>query len=77
VYSRFPGADVAFHKFLATGEAGIWRWTPLQSVSSRASLRRNLEWMSADLSESPGIQTGEFRIRLLVLGAAGELRAVF
>jgi hypothetical protein len=79
VYSRFQGADVAFHKFTATGQYGIWRWTPLASARSEPSWRSapDAPWQEADLSRNSGKQTGEYRIRLLILGPSGELLGLY
>ncbi|MBI3970107.1 MAG: glycosyltransferase family 39 protein [Chloroflexi bacterium] len=85
VYSRFPGADEAFLKYVATGEYGIRRWTPLDSVRSDAARRRSDlrggtaggVWQTHDLSDAPGRQTGEYRIRLLIFGPSGELVSLY
>jgi hypothetical protein len=44
VYSRFPGADVAFHKFVTTGHYGLWRWTPLLSPGAEGAWRQDAGW---------------------------------
>lgn len=77
VYSRIQGADEAFLKFTATGEYGIWRRTPLLSVRTEPARRRGAAWPDDDLSDAPGRQLGEYRIRLLVLGPGGDLVALF
>jgi hypothetical protein len=77
LYSRIPGADEAFLKYIATGEYGIWRSTPLRSRAVEAAWRRGAGWDSADLSDLPGRQTGEYRIRLLVYGPGGDLLGVY
>ena len=90
VYSRIQGQDEAFLKYIATGEYGIWRWQPLQSTSVAAARRQDhddsprsdsraagTEWRAGDLSPSTGRQAGEYRIRLLVYAANGDLAAIF
>jgi hypothetical protein len=76
VHSRIAGADQAFLKFVATGEYGIWRWTPLRSPRTEAARRHAGAWQP-DLSDAAGRQTGEYRIRLLVFSATGDLVDVF
>jgi hypothetical protein len=82
-YSRIQGQDEAFLKYIATGEYGIWRWQPLQSVATRAT--RHLAasrsdaaaWRGDDLSDAPGRQLGEYRMRIVVYAANGDLAALF
>jgi 4-amino-4-deoxy-L-arabinose transferase-like glycosyltransferase len=86
VHSRIPGQDEAFLKYIATGEYGIWRWTPLQSERVEAAwrgaptapARGAVAWHHDDLSPTTrGRQTGQYRIRVLVYGPNGDLGAVF
>lgn len=79
VYSRIDGQDQAFLKYIATGEYGLWRWLGLASERANAAWRPGpgVPWQTRDLSAAPGIQQGEYRMRLLVLGPAGDLIAAF
>lgn|GEM_PF-1512515 len=79
VYSRIDGQDQAFLKYIATGEYGLWRWLGLASERAEAAWRPGVgsAWQTRDLSAAPGIQQGEYRMRLLVLGPAGNLIAAF
>jgi hypothetical protein len=78
-YSRIQGQDEAFLKYVATGEYGIWRWQYLRSVNVRSEVRSGTgAWRSDDLSASaPGRQAGEYRIRIVVYAANGDLAALF
>jgi len=76
IYSRIQGQDDSFHKFVATGHPRLWRRFPLASPESHARLEAAGGAVSDDLSTSPGRQSGEFRLRVLLLGAAGDLLAV-
>jgi hypothetical protein len=87
-FSRIQGQDEAFLKYIATGEYGIWRWQMLQSPAVQAARYSSSRlgnttpavddaWRADDLSASPGRQTGEYRIRLLVYAPNGDLAAIF
>ncbi|MDQ3702963.1 MAG: hypothetical protein M3442_18880, partial [Chloroflexota bacterium] len=77
VHSRILGADNAFHKLVATGHPMLWRRAPLASVEATGARWEDDRWREDDLSEAPGRQHGEYRIRLLVLDASGGLLALF
>jgi hypothetical protein len=77
VHSRILGADNAFHKLMATGHPLLWRRAPLDSLGAGAARRSGAGWVEADLSDAPGRQSGEYRIRLLVLAPNGDLLALF
>jgi hypothetical protein len=80
VHSRILGADNAFHKLMATGHPLLWRRAPLDSPRAAAARRRGAGWagwVEDDLSDAPGRQSGEYRIRLLVLAPNGDLLALF
>ena len=76
IYSRIQGQDDSFHKFVATGHPRLWRRFPLASSEARARLEVAGGALNDDLSASPGRQSGEFRMRVLVLGSAGDLLAL-
>lgn len=77
VVSRIPGASESFHKFVATGHYAIWRKTPLASSSATAVRLSDGRPDGTDLSEAPGRQIGEYRIRLLVYGSTSAVEAVY
>jgi 4-amino-4-deoxy-L-arabinose transferase-like glycosyltransferase len=78
LHSRIQGQSEAFHKFIATNEYAIWRWTPLQSLDAEAAWRPDASRVERrDLSNAPGRQTGEYRIRILVYGPNHDLVAAF
>lgn len=77
VHSRILGADNAFHKLVATGHPMLWRRAPLASLQATGERWEDNRWRGDDLSDAPGRQLGEYRIRLLVLDASGGLVALF
>jgi hypothetical protein len=81
VHSRILGADNAFHKLVATGHPMLWRRARLsgeRAVAERGGARgAGGTWSGGDLSEAPGRQSGEYRIRLLVLAPNGDLLALY
>jgi len=77
VYSRITGADDSFQKFVATGHPRLWRRLPLASLATTAARVTVGREIPTDLSDSPGRQTGEYRLRVLVFGPSGELAAAF
>ena len=77
VHSRVLGADNAFHKLMATGHPLLWRRSPLTGPRADATRGGGAGWVADDLSAAPGRQSGEYRIRLLILAANGDLLALF
>ena len=77
VHSRVLGADNAFHKLMATGHPLLWRRSPLAGPRADAARGGGAGWVADDLSAAPGRQSGEYRIRLLILAANGDLLALF
>jgi hypothetical protein len=77
VHSRILGADNAFHKLMATGHPLLWRRAGLGSVRADGERTRGTGGQRDDLSDAPGRQSGEYRIRLLVLASNGDLLALF
>jgi hypothetical protein len=77
VHSRILGADNAFHKLMATGHPLLWRRTALAGPRADAARGSGAGWVADDLSAAPGRQSGEYRIRLLILAANGDLLALF
>ncbi len=77
MHSRILGADNAFHKLVATGHPMLWRRAPLASRLVEAARGEGGAWRGGDLSDQPGRQSGEYRIRLLVLDGNGGLVALF
>jgi hypothetical protein len=77
VHSRILGADNAFHKLVATGHPMLWRRAPLSGGRGEGARGAGGTWSGGDLSEAPGLQSGEYRIRLLVLAPNGDLLALY
>ncbi|HEX2516831.1 MAG TPA: hypothetical protein VH257_19150, partial [Chloroflexota bacterium] len=77
VHSRILGADNAFHKLVATGHPMLWRRAPLSGGRGEGARGAGGTWSGGDLSEAPGRQSGEYRIRLLVLAPNGDLLALY
>jgi len=77
VHSRIQGQDDSFQKFVATGHSRLWRRFPLASVATAASRQLPAGGWLDDLSDQIGRQRGEFRLRVLIFTASGELLAIF
>jgi hypothetical protein len=77
VHSRILGADNAFHKLVATGHPMLWRRARLSGGPGEGARGAGGTWGGGDLSEAPGRQSGEYRIRLLVLAPNGDLLALY
>lgn len=77
VHSRITGTDDSFQKFVATGHPRLWRRLSLASPATTAARATAGRELSNDLSASPGRQTGEYRLRVLIFGPSGDLAAAF
>ncbi len=64
--------DLSIEKWERTGDIRMERSTPLQYEECRSYLNRGDGWSESDLSPERGIQTGQYRIRIMLKDKQGK-----